>query len=87
MRKDSYHIEMDDLTRFPLEKSGDCKNWEDAPHDELNALLDKVDEERGEEFPRCCTGGKFFQAGRFLLSHPSPILTRPALCPINSRSS
>ena len=59
MRKDSYNIEMDDLARFPLEKSGDCENWEDVSHEELNALLDKVDEERARNFLAVVRGGSF----------------------------
>ncbi len=57
MRKDSYHIEMDDLTRFPLEKSGDCENWEDVSHEELDAVLDEVDEERAKNFLAVVRGG------------------------------
>ena len=57
MRKDSYHIEMDDLTRFPLEKSGDCENWEDVSHEELDTVLDEVDEERAKNFLAVVRGG------------------------------
>ncbi len=59
MRKDSYHIEMDDLTRFPLERSGDCENWEDVSQEELDALLDKVDEEKAKNFLAVVRGGGF----------------------------
>ena len=57
MRKDSYHIEMDDLTRFHLERSDDCEYWEDVSHDELDALLDEVDEERAKTFLAVVRGG------------------------------
>ncbi len=59
MRKDSYHIEMDDLTPFPLERSGDCENWEDVSQEELDALLDKVDEEKAKNFLAVVRGGGF----------------------------
>ena len=59
MRKDSYHIEMDNLSRFPIERSGDCESWEDVPHEELGALLDKVDEERAKNFLAVVRGGGF----------------------------
>jgi hypothetical protein len=59
MRKDSYHIEMDDLTRFPLERSDDCEYWEDISHDDLDAILDKVDDERAKTFLAVVRGGSF----------------------------
>lgn len=59
MRKDSYHIAMDDLSRFTLERSGDCESWEDVSHEELNALLDKVDEDKAKNFLAVARGGSF----------------------------
>ena len=59
MRKDSYHIEMDDLSRFPMERSGDCESWEYVSHDELNALLDEVDEDKAKNFLAVARGGSF----------------------------
>jgi hypothetical protein len=59
MRKDSYHIEMDDLSRFPMERSGDCESWEDVSHEELNALLDEVDEDKAKNFLAVTRGGSF----------------------------
>ena len=57
MRTDSYHIAMDDLSRFPLERSGDCEDWEDVSHDELNTLLDEVDEAKAKNFLAVVRGG------------------------------
>ena len=59
MRKDSYHIEMDNLSHFPIERSGDCENWEDVSHEELDALLDKVDDEKAKNFLAVVRGGSF----------------------------
>lgn len=59
MRKDSYHIEMDNLSCFPIERSGDCENWEDVSHEELDALLDKVDEAKAKNFLAVVRGGSF----------------------------
>jgi hypothetical protein len=59
MRKDSYHIEMDDLSRFTLERSGDCESWEDVSQEELDALLDKVDESKAKNFLAVVRGGSF----------------------------
>ncbi len=71
MREDSYHIEMDDLTRFPLERSDDCENWEDVSHAELDALLDKVDEEKAKNFLAVVRGGSFSKlAGYFYRIRP-----------------
>ena len=59
MRKDSYHIEMDNLSRFPLERSGDCESWEDVSQEELDAILDKVDDEKAKNFLAVVRGGSF----------------------------
>ena len=71
MRKDSYNIKMDNLSRFPLERSGDCENWEDVSLEELNALLDKVDEEKAKNFLAVVRGGSFSRlAGYFYRIRP-----------------
>ncbi len=57
MRTDSYHIEMDNLSRFPIERSGDLENWEDVSQEELDALLDKVDELKVKNFLAVVRGG------------------------------
>ena len=59
MRKDSYHIEMDNLSRFSLERSGDCESWEDVSQEELYIILDKVDDEKAKNFLAVVRGGSF----------------------------
>ena len=59
MRKDSHHIEMDNLSRFAIERSDDCENWEDVSHEELDMLLDKADEEKAKNFLAVIRGGSF----------------------------
>jgi broad specificity phosphatase PhoE len=59
MRKDSYHIEMDNLSRFPIERSDDCESWEDVSQEELDALLDKLDETKTKNFLAVVRGGSF----------------------------
>jgi hypothetical protein len=59
MRKDSYHIEMDNLSRFSLERSGDCESWEDVSQEELDVILDKVDDEKAKNFLAVVRGGSF----------------------------
>ena len=61
MRKDSYHIEMDDLSRFPLERSGDCESWEDVSQEELDAILDNIDEDKAKNFLAVARGGSYSQ--------------------------
>ena len=48
---------MDDLTRFPLERSDDCEYWEEVSHDELDAILDEVEDERAKTFLAVVRGG------------------------------
>ncbi|MDH5762977.1 MAG: hypothetical protein OEZ51_08350 [Nitrospinota bacterium] len=57
MRKDSFHIEMDNLSRFNIERSGDFENWEDVSHEELDTILDQVDEVRAKNFLAVVRGG------------------------------
>ena len=59
MRKDSYHIEMDDLSRFSLERSGDCESWENVSQEELDTTLDKVDDDKAKNFLAVVRGGSF----------------------------
>jgi hypothetical protein len=59
MRKDRCHIEMDNLSCFPIERSGDCENWEDISQEELDAILDKADDEKAKNFLAVVRGGSF----------------------------
>lgn len=71
MRTDHLHIEMDNLSRFPIERSGDCENWEEVSHEELDALLDKVDEAKAKNFLAVVRGGSFSRlAGYFYRIRP-----------------
>lgn len=59
MRKNRYHIEMEDLSRFPLERSMDCQEWEEVSHEELNEILDRVAENKASVFLGVVRGGSF----------------------------
>ncbi len=59
MRKNRYHIEMEDLSRFPLERSTDCQDWEEVSHEELNQILDQVSENKASVFLGVVRGGSF----------------------------
>jgi broad specificity phosphatase PhoE len=62
---------MDNLSRFPLERSGDCENWEDVSQEELDTLLDKVDEEKAKNFLAVVRGGSLSRlAGYFYRIRP-----------------
>jgi len=65
MRKDSYHIEMEDLSPFHVERSRDCEEWEDVLQDELNDLLDQVPDDRARNFLSVVRGGGTSLFGRY----------------------
>lgn len=41
---------MEDLSRFQIERSTDCEDWEDIPHEELNAILDPESDDKVKTF-------------------------------------
>ncbi len=61
MRKDNYHIAMEDLSAFSLERSAECEDWEEISHEELNAVLDTVSEEKAKTFLGVVRNGSFCQ--------------------------
>ena len=61
MRKDSYHIAMEDVSAFSLERSAECEDWEEISHEELNAVLDTVSEEKAKTFLGVIRNGSFCQ--------------------------
>ena len=61
MRKDSYHIIMEDISAFSLERSAECEDWEEISHDELDAVLDTVSEDKAKIFLGVIRNGSFCQ--------------------------
>lgn len=59
MREDSHHIEMEDISAFPLERSHDCVDWEPVEHEEIDTLLDNLPEERVKMFLGVLRSGSF----------------------------
>jgi hemerythrin-like domain-containing protein len=57
MRKNRYHIEMENVSRFPLERSTDCQEWEEVSHEELDEILDQVAENKASVFLGVVRGG------------------------------
>jgi len=65
MREDRYHIEMEDVSRFPLERSADCQDWEECSQDELNRILDALPEDKVKTFLGVLRNGSFPRLGDF----------------------
>ena len=61
MRKDSYHITMEDISTFSLQRSADCEDWEEVSHEELDAILDTVSEDKAKTFLGVVRNGSFCQ--------------------------
>jgi len=57
MRKNRHHIEMENVSRFPLERSTDCQEWEEVSHEELDEILDLVTENKASVFLDVVRGG------------------------------
>lgn len=65
MRKDRYHIEMDNLSRFPIERSLDCEEWEEVTNEELDELLDQVPDSKAKNFLAVVRGGSLSLFGGY----------------------
>ena len=50
MRQDRYHIPMEDLSPFPMERSEDLEDWEAVVHADLESALDAEPEEKTRTF-------------------------------------
>lgn len=57
MRTDRCHIKMEDLSRFNLERSTDCEDWEDVSNEELTAILDQESDDKTKTFLGVIRGG------------------------------
>ncbi|MGP0566824.1 hypothetical protein ACTRW9_02575 [Nitrospina sp. 32_T5] len=59
MRMDRYKIKMEDISPYPIERSADCQEWEDVPHEELESILDTVPEDKVRTFLGVVRNGSF----------------------------
>ncbi len=59
MREDSHHIEMEDISAFPLERSHDCQDWESIDQKEVSAILDALPDDRVKVFLGVLRSGSF----------------------------
>ncbi|NIQ02669.1 MAG: hypothetical protein GWM98_21855 [Nitrospinaceae bacterium] len=63
MRKDSYNIEMEDISRFPIQRSLDGLEWEEFSNEELDELLNQIPEDKAKNFLAVIRGGSFCLLG------------------------
>ena len=64
--KDKNHIEMEDISTFPLERSLNHKDWEDVPYLELKEKkLEDLAEEKLKCFLRVVRSGSPFKLGSY----------------------
>ena len=64
--KDKNHIEMEDISTFPLERSLNHRDWEDVPYLQLKEQeLEDLAEEKLKCFLRVVRSGSPFKLGRY----------------------
>ena len=66
MTKDQFHIEMEDISTYPLERSVDYSFWEDISFTELNeSVLSKLSNERLKTFFGVIRNGSAFKLNEY----------------------
>ena len=62
MAKDQFHVEMEDISMYPLERSADYYFWEEVSLTELNeSILAKVSDEKMKTFFSVIRNGSAFK--------------------------
>ena len=62
MTKDQFHIEMEDISNYPLERSFDYTFWEEISFSELNEnVLTKLSDEKLKTFYGVLRNGSTFK--------------------------
>ena len=62
MTKDQFHIEMEDISNYPLERSSDYNFWEGISFSELNEnVLTKLSDEKLKTFFGVLRNGSAFK--------------------------
>lgn len=59
MREDHHHIQMEDVSEFPLQRSLDCQDWETVNQQEFDEMLDALSEDRVKVFLGVLRSGSF----------------------------
>ncbi|MBT4258298.1 MAG: hypothetical protein HOD90_00130 [Nitrospina sp.] len=66
MTPDQYHIEMEDISRYPLQRSADYSFWEEISFEELQkTILAKLTDEKLKTFLGVVRNGSAFKLGDY----------------------
>ena len=66
MTKDQFHIEMEDISMYPLERSTDYDFWEEVSFVELNeSILVKLSDEKLKAFSGVIRNGSAFKLNNY----------------------
>jgi len=66
MTPDHYHIEMEDISKYPLQRSADYSFWEEISFEELQkTILAKLTDEKLKTFLGVVRNGSAFKLGDY----------------------
>jgi len=66
MQENKFRAEMEDITKFPLERSFDYSFWEEISYTELNqTVLDKLSDEKLKTFFGVIRNGSAFKLNEY----------------------
>jgi|TARA_B100000470_G_C19684134_1_gene343418 hypothetical protein len=66
MTEDQYHIEMEDISIYPLQRSADYSFWEEISFEDLQTtVLDKLSEDKLKTFFGVVRNGGAFKLGNY----------------------
>ena len=66
MKEDQFHIEMEDISKYPLERSFDYSFWEEISFTDLNkSVLDKLSDEKLKTFFGVIRNGSAFKLNEY----------------------
>jgi hypothetical protein len=66
MQEDQFHIEMEDISKFPLERSFDYSFWEEISFAELKqSVLDKLSDDKLKTFFGVIRNGSTFKLNEY----------------------
>ncbi|MBT3517539.1 MAG: hypothetical protein HN646_11095 [Nitrospina sp.] len=66
MTPDQYHIEMEDISKYPLQRSADYSFWEEISFEELQkTILAKLTDEKLKTFLGVVRNGSAFKLGDY----------------------
>jgi hypothetical protein len=66
MTEDQYHIEMEDISIYPLQRSADYSFWEEVNFEDLQtSVLDKLSEEKLRTFFGVVRNGSAFKLDNY----------------------